>query len=106
MKDLLTHEIPEHIRSIEFDNDTKKLDYLKSVVREARIKENSYIEAFTAMVQLEEAAHSKFLKKFDIENVRLHLYARENQIFQIQINVNIVNTNSKWLSFKDGPFII
>lgn len=101
MKDLLTQEIPDDIRKIEFDNNTKKLDYLKSVVQEARIKENSYIEAFTAMVQLEEAAHSKFLKTFDIENVRLELYSRENQIFQIRTDVSRVNTKSKWLRIKE-----
>lgn len=97
MKDLLTREIPEDIQKIEFDNDTKKLDYLKTVVQEARNNENSYIEAFTAMVQLEEAAHSKFLKTFDIENVPLELHSRENQIFQIRSHVNIIKTESEWM---------
>lgn len=91
MKDLKTYEIPDDIRSIEFDGNTEKLDYLKSVVKEARLKEKNYIESFTAMVQLEEAAHSKFLKTFDIENVPIDLHSRERQIFQIQFEVKIGN---------------
>lgn len=94
MKDLLTYEIPDDIRSIEFDNNTEKLNYLKSVVQEARTKEISYIDAFTAMIQLEEAANSKFMKKFDIEDVRLDLCSRENQIFRIRFDVNFINTKS------------
>lgn len=94
MKELLTYEIPDDIRSIEFDNNTEKLDYLKSVVQEARTKESSYIDAFTAMIQLEEAANSKFMKKFDIEDVRPDLCSRENQIFRIRFDVNFVITKS------------
>lgn len=55
----MTHEIPRDIRSIEFDDETIKLNYLKTIVQEARVYEGSYVEAFTAMIQLEEAASSK-----------------------------------------------
>lgn len=92
MKELKTYEIPDDIRSIEFDNNTVKLDYLKSIVQEARSQENPYIEAFTAMIQMEEATHCNFLRSFDIKNVQLDLNSRENQIFQIRFDVTIVDT--------------
>lgn len=94
MKQLVTHGIPDDIRSIEFYNDSKKLEYFKYVVQRARNDENSYITAFTAMIHLEEAANSKFLQSFDLENIQLNLYSMEDQIFRIHLEVNIVNAQS------------
>lgn len=88
----MSYEIPDDIRSIEFDNDSTKLEYFKSIIQKARTQENSYIEAFTAMIQMEEVANSMSLRTFVIENVQLDLHSREDQIFRIRFDVNIVNT--------------
>lgn len=69
----------------------KKIGYFKNIVQKARIEENSYIEAFTAMVHMDEAANSKQLEKFDLENIQIELYSRTDEIFSIRFDVNIAN---------------
>lgn len=89
MAPLKTSEIPDVICDIEYHGDTTKLNYFKDIVQVARSEENAYIEAFTAMIQLEEAFNSKYLKKFDLECVKIEMYSRADQIFHIQFDVNI-----------------
>lgn len=85
MKQLSTYEIRDDIRAIEFNNHTTKLDYYESFVQKARVDENSYMEAFTGMIQFEEAANSRFLESFDLENVRVDLHSHQDQIFRIRV---------------------
>lgn len=91
MKQLATYGIPNRIRSIEFDNNTENLEYYKSVVQRIRLEECAYIEAFTAMIQLEETANSKRLAQYDLYNVKLDMYSDTDQIFQIQYDVSIAD---------------
>lgn len=99
----MTYEIPNDIRSIELDNNKTKFDYFKSIVKEARNQENCYIAAFTAMIQMEEAANSKLLTAFDLENVQMNLHSLEDQIFQIRFDVNIVDTKYIFASLVMKP---
>lgn len=89
MKELSQYEIPDVIRNIEFHNDTASFEVYKSMVEKSRADENCYIGAFRAMVQLEQAANSKFLEKFHMKNVKLDLHTLDDQIFQIKVNVSV-----------------
>lgn len=88
MEDLMMFEIPESIRNIECYEEQTKLDDLKRTVQEARDSENAYVEAFTAMIQLEEAAASKHLQMFDLESVKLELHSRKDQVFRLKFDVS------------------
>lgn len=92
MKRLLTYEIPDEIRNIELQNDIAKLNHFKAIAEEARTDENAYFASFVAMIQMEEMENSKRLTIYDLENVQLELHSRADQIFQIQFNVNSIDT--------------
>lgn len=97
MEKLPIYEIPDDIKSLEFDDDVAQLDKFMAFAKEARYDENSYIEAFIAMIQMEEAANSKRLRYYDLENVKLNLYSRVDQVFQIKFDVSIIFS---YFSFK------
>lgn len=92
MKRLLTYEIPDEIRNIELQNDIAKLNHFKAIAEEAHTDENAYFASFVAMIQMEEMENSKRLTIYDLENVQLELHSRADQIFQIQFNVNSIDT--------------
>lgn len=89
MKQLATYEIDQDIRSIEFNNNVEKFQYFEDIAQKARTEENAYFQAFTAMIQMEEAANSKRLIQFDLEYVKLDMYSRADQVFRIQYDVSI-----------------
>lgn len=90
MEQLPIYEIPDDIKNLEFNDDVAQLDKFMAFAKEARYDENSYIEAFTAMIQMEEATNSKRLRIYDLENVKLNLYSRVDQVFQIKFDVSII----------------
>lgn len=91
MKHLITCPIPEDIRDIEFHNDVAKLEYYKSLATTAQTSEDSYIALTKAMIQLEEAANSKQLAPFDMNDIKLKLRSDKDEIFEIEFNVSIVD---------------
>lgn len=84
MKKLEAFEIPDEIRDIEFHNDTTKFKYFNEILQKARTEENHYVAAFTAMIQMDEAANSKHVEKLDFKNVPLFLCSRIEQKFYIE----------------------
>lgn len=99
MQKLATYEIPDEIRNIVLRNDKAGLIRLKAIAQKSRIDENAYLSTFMAMVQMEETENSKRLTMFDLEYVKLHLFSRVEQTFEVQFNVNIVN--AKKISTKN-----
>lgn len=91
MKHLITCPIPEDIRDIESHNDVAKLEYYKSLATTAQTSEDSYIALTKAMIQLEEAANSKQLASFDMNDIKLKLRSDKDKIFEIEFNVSIVD---------------
>lgn len=89
MEDLVMVEIPESIRNIVCGDEQTKFDDLMNKVQEARVNENAYVAAFSAMIQLEEAETSKHLQMFDLEAVKLDLHSRKDQIFKLKFDVSI-----------------
>lgn len=90
MEQLPTCEIPDDVRSLEFYDDSTKMEKFKANTQEARTNEKAYITSFTAMIAMDEAASSKRLLSYDLENVQLHLFSRSDQVFQIEFDVSIV----------------
>lgn len=87
MEDVKIYEIPDNIRNIEFGADISKFNDLKKMIPESQSTESTYFEILSAMVFLEEAAHSRRVQKFDLENVRLQLHSRQRKMFAIEYDV-------------------
>lgn len=90
MQKLKQYEIPEDIRMIEFGGDESKFQHLQNLLAEFRSNEKAYIELCTAMIHLEEAAHSRTERKFDLRNVELTLCSQEKNVIKIEHNVSTI----------------
>lgn len=69
---------------------------LLALSRTFRSSQSRYIDAFTAMIYLEEAEQSKFLAQFNAKNVTLQ-YLGSGREFSIQKNVNEMKLACKCL---------
>lgn len=86
MKALKCIPIPDKIREIEYSGKISDLQYYKNLNDNAHINEAAYIDAFTAMLQFDEAATSKRIAKFDLQNVQLVLHSMDERIFKIDVS--------------------
>lgn len=81
MESTKPYDIPDEIRAIEFDEDSSNFLALKNMIPESRYCESKYIQLLSAMVYLEEAANSRRVQNFNLENVQLTLHSNRDGIF-------------------------
>lgn len=109
MSQLMDYNVPREILSFnQGRRDTLEVDIpvnltvLLEQTSKNRTNESKYIEAFTAMIQLEDDAQAKYLTEFNTTNIRIRSSQKDKQ-FRIERNVRIINI--KAVSQKDLEFI-
>lgn len=88
MEPLIYHDISKEILELEFDDNTTCLNRIKDLSNEATTNEASYIELYTALIQMEEAATRKQIAAYDLDNVKPALVNRLDKTFRIIIDVS------------------
>ncbi|XP_055307474.1 putative helicase mov-10-B.1 [Sitodiplosis mosellana] len=75
------YAIPPAIIDLELnDDDTSKFESIRENFGDARISSNVYIEKFSTLIHMEEAANSKHLATFDLQNVQISIHSRTSPI--------------------------
>lgn len=90
---LKEYKVPAEIESIEASTDKEGNDEWVSLFSrlsvESEMNADAYIEKYTTMVYLEEAAQSKFLKQFKTGNIRLERTDDNEFCFENNVNYSI-----------------
>lgn len=89
MKPLKMYTIPANICAIQFNGDRSEFERLQSLLSKFRKREADYLELFTAMIHLEEAANSQHIQKFNMKSVNLTLLSPDKPIFKVE-NVSLI----------------
>lgn len=88
MEGFKPYEIPSNIQKLEFNKETSFLSDFEALGQKCRQDEISYNAAFTAMIQMEEAANSRGLRDYNLENVEIILHSHADHAFKIRYNVS------------------
>lgn len=65
------YEISKNIKRLEYNGDTTYLEDVIEMVSKARDDKQSYFEAFSAMVEMEEAANSIHISAYDLSCLQM-----------------------------------
>lgn len=92
MKHLDSPPIPEEMLH-ELDYEDERFNKYKDLAKEARTKEDSYVNAFTAMIHFEELANSKRLDEYALENVSLRPMPKceSDHTFKVEYDVRMLD---------------
>lgn len=90
MNNLKPYVIPIDIKNLETGL-CRNMDKFVDLVKKSRYDKNSYCEALTSMLYMEEAANSSHVWKMDLQCVKLILNSTTNRIYKVQHNVRLSN---------------
>lgn len=85
------HEIPMNIQELEFKKNTSCMKDFRSLIQKMRDDEESYTDAFSALIYMEEAANSTSVTKFNLEKVHIEIISRIDHKIKIKYDVSIQN---------------
>lgn len=88
MENFNRYRIPVNIQKLEYHKDTACMDDFEILIAKCRHDETSYIEAFTTMIYMEQAANSAGLRDFNLQNVDISLHSHADRTFKIPYNVS------------------
>lgn len=90
MANLKTYEIPIDIQELEFYENTSKIRYFDTLVKQSRSDQQSYTSAFTALIHMEEAANSTTARSFNLYSIKMKIKNAVGNLFKIDRNVRII----------------
>lgn len=99
MSRLDEYAIPPIIQNLEFNGDKSSLSCFEEKIRETRTNQKAYIDAFTALIHMEEAANSTHLTAYDFKYVEIELHSRISKLFKVNhanYGGNIQNYYKAW----------
>lgn len=105
MTQLEPYEIPTNIKDLEFEDDASKITAIARNFHNAQTDSMAYIEKFTALIHMEEAANSKHLATFDLKNVQISLHSRPQQTYKVA-HSNNSKFYQAWRKKKIDSFIL
>lgn len=85
MRNFRRHEIPIDIQELEFQKKTACMDVYTNLVSKMREDEDSYIEALSSMVYMEEAANGRGAMKYNIHKVNIEIMSQIDHKVKIKI---------------------
>lgn len=91
MEELTGYDIPEYIWEVE-QGDAFAIDELEKIMDKAQDDENSYFEATTAMIHLEEAANSISARDFNFLTSNNQIKIVSHSASKIKINITVKKT--------------
>lgn len=80
MECLKQYVIPEKVQRIDFNSEFLNID-------DARSSESDYISALSAMIYMEELAHSEQVQKFNIKNGQIQFHTDNIVKFTRTVNI-------------------
>lgn len=90
MDKIKSYDIPKDIHQIELGSEISKFNALENLVPQFRSNNETYFELLSAMIHLEEAANSKHMQKFSLEQVQLVNLLEMRNTFAVALDVCIM----------------
>lgn len=87
MEQLKEHILPQNILNLEKNTDASYFSYLERIMNEARTKSKEYVEGYSALIYLENAAEMLNLQSYNQTCLKF-VYSRIGRIFKIKKNVS------------------
>lgn len=85
MEPLNEYTLPDNIRQLEFHKDKSELKTFEKLFSEPKSKQN-YIERWTTLIHMEEAANMRPMKDYDLKGVKIKIDS-ENLTFTVVSNL-------------------